>query len=454
MLWSFPGLLEFFGGSLQLGLQRVAELLFPSDLGQQLTFARGEVFRQLVLELLHPLHGHLIQVTVLRGPDHDHLDLDRNWVVLLLLENLHNAFAAIDLRLRFFVEVGAELSERRQLPELRKVALQLSGHLLYGLELGRRANARDRDADVDRRPHTLMEQIGFQKDLPVGNRDNVSRDVRRNVTGLRFDDGQSRQRSVAILLADPRRALEQATVQVKHIAGIRLATRGALQQERHLPVGHGLLGQVVINNQRVHAVIHEPLAHCCAGKWHEILVGGRVRSRGRHNDRVGHCPGLFKDRDNPRDGRLLLANRDVDAVEQSVVLVTSQFGGLIQPSLTDNRVDADGGLTGTAITNDQFALAAANRNHRINRHNPGLYWLADGAPANNTWRSFFHRIGLVALDRSLAIDRLAQQVHDAAQQALAHGHLQKLAGGARLAPLFELRVVSKNHHTDFGLVKI
>src|SRR4029077_12041345 len=106
----------------------------------------------------------------------------------LLLENFHNASATIDLRLRFFIEVGAELSEGRQLAELGKIPFELSGHLLYGLELGRRPNARNRDADVDRWPHTLMEQIGFQKDLSVGNRDDVGRDVRRNVTGLRFDN--------------------------------------------------------------------------------------------------------------------------------------------------------------------------------------------------------------------------------------------------------------------------
>ena len=69
-----------------------------------------------------------------------------------------------------------------------------------------------------------------------------------------------------------------------------------------MPVGHGLLGQVVVNNQRVHAVIHEPLAHRCASERREILVGGRVRGRGRDNDRVRHRTGLFEDRDHPGDG--------------------------------------------------------------------------------------------------------------------------------------------------------
>jgi hypothetical protein len=75
----------------------------------------------------------------------------------------------------------------------------LSGHLLYGLELRRRANARNRDADVDRWPHTLMEQIGFQKDLSVGNRDNVGRDVRETSPDCVSMMGKACQRAVAIL---------------------------------------------------------------------------------------------------------------------------------------------------------------------------------------------------------------------------------------------------------------
>src|SRR5258705_2399594 len=156
MQCSFPGLLEFFGSRLQLGLQCIAERLFSSDLSEQLALARGEMLRQLVLELLDPRDGDLIQVTVLRGPDHDHLDLHRNRIVLPLLENLHDPFAAIDLRLRLGVEVRTELRERREFPELSKIALELSGHLLYSLELGRRADSRDRDADVDGRPNALM----------------------------------------------------------------------------------------------------------------------------------------------------------------------------------------------------------------------------------------------------------------------------------------------------------
>jgi hypothetical protein len=83
----------------------------------------------------------LIQVPVLHGPDHGHLDVDGNRVVLRLLEKLHDALAAVDLRQCLRVELRTELRERRQFPELSEVAFELRGHLLHGFELRRRTNA-------------------------------------------------------------------------------------------------------------------------------------------------------------------------------------------------------------------------------------------------------------------------------------------------------------------------
>ena len=90
--------------------------------------------------------------------------------------------------------------------------------------------------DGDGRAHALVEQIGFQKDLAVGDRDDVGRDVSRDVAGLRLDDRQRGERTVAVLLADARRAFEQPAVEVKHVAGIRFAAGGPLQA-RATPAG-------------------------------------------------------------------------------------------------------------------------------------------------------------------------------------------------------------------------
>ena len=98
-------------------------------------------------------------------------------------------------------------------------------------------------------------------------------------------------------LADARGALEQPAVEVEDVARIGLAARRPLQHERHLPVGDGVLGQIVVDDQRVHAVVHEPFAHRGAGKRREILAGRRVRHAGEATTIVyGHRAGVLRAR--------------------------------------------------------------------------------------------------------------------------------------------------------------
>src|SRR5580765_5294950 len=95
---------------------------------------------------------------------------------------------------------------------------------------------------------------------------------RRHVPGLRLDDRQPGERAGLtgnrplghhrhVLLVHARAALEQPGVQIKHVPGKRLAPRRAPQQQRDLAVGYGLLGEVVIDDERVLTLVHEVLAH-------------------------------------------------------------------------------------------------------------------------------------------------------------------------------------------------
>ena len=255
------------------------------------------------------------------------------------------------------------------------------------------------------------------------------------------------------LLPDPGGAFQQPAVKVEHVAGIRFAARRPLQHQRHLPVGDGVFGQIVVDDQRVHAVVHEPFADGGAGKRREVLAGRRVRGRRRQDDRVRHRAGLVEDGDQPGDRRLLLTDRDVDAVERPEVLVAPCLRLAVQPRLADDRVDADRRLARRAIADDQLALTAADRNHRVDRHDAGLHRLADRPAPHDAGRDFLDRVGGVAGDRPFSVDRLAEHVHDAAEQSLADRHLQQLAGRADLVALLQRRVVAEDDDADVGFLE-
>src|SRR2546427_2022643 len=450
---SRPDLLELVGGGLQLRRQRFAECLLLRDLSEQIGLGRRQVLGQPGLVVLQAVHGDQVHVPVLNDPEQGHLDVDRNRAVLGLVEQLDDALPAIDLCLRRRVQLGAELRERRQLPKLREIALETASDLLHGFELRRGTDARYRNADRDRGTCALIEQVGFQEDLPVGDRDDVGGDVCRYVAGLRFDDGQGRERTVAVLLPDAGGAFQQPAVEVEHVSRIRFATGRPLQHEGYLAVRHGVLGQVVVDDERVHGVVHEPFADGCPRKRRQILARGGMGGGRGDDDGVGHRSRFLEDGDEARDRRLLLADGDVDAVEGTIVLVARGFRGAIQARLADDRIDADRRLAGRAVADDQLALTPTYRDHRVDCHDAGLDGLADRTAPHDARSDLLDRIGDVARDRSLAVQRLPEHVHDPAQQPLADRHLEQLAGRAYLVALFELGIVAENDDADVGLVE-
>ena len=73
--------------------------------------------------------------------------------------------AAVQLVLGRLVQVAAELRERLQLAIGREIEAQRAGNLLHGLDLRGAADARHRDADVDRRALTLCRELPQQVSL-------------------------------------------------------------------------------------------------------------------------------------------------------------------------------------------------------------------------------------------------------------------------------------------------
>src|ERR1051326_360926 len=158
---------------------RVGKLPLVADLREGLRLLPLEPAVEEGLELAHVLYRHVVEQALRARVDDRHLLLDRQRRVLALLKELPQASAARELDLRRAIEIRAELRERGELPVLREVEAQLAGDLPHRLHLGGAADARDRDADVHRGPDAGVEQVGLEKDLSVGDRDDVGRDVRR-----------------------------------------------------------------------------------------------------------------------------------------------------------------------------------------------------------------------------------------------------------------------------------
>ena len=121
--------------------------------------ARAHVVEQLGLEALHVGGRDVVEVAVGAGEDRHDLLLDRHRLVQALLQQLDEPLAPLELRLRHRVELGTERRERLELTELREVELQRSRHRLHRLDLRGAADSGHRDAHVDGRAHTRLEEV-------------------------------------------------------------------------------------------------------------------------------------------------------------------------------------------------------------------------------------------------------------------------------------------------------
>src|SRR5204863_6286462 len=109
----------------------------------------------------------------------------------------------------------------------------------------------------------------------------------------------------------------------------------------------------------------------------------------------------FERADDLRDGRALLPDGDVDAVELLALLARR-----VDVLLVDEGIERDGGLAGLAVADDQLALAAADRDQRVERLEAGLHRLMHRLARDNAGRFHLDAAALGRLDWALAVDRI------------------------------------------------
>ena len=230
-------------------------------------------------------------------------------------------------------------------------------------------------------------------------------------------------------------------MEVEDVAREGLAARRTAQQQRHLAIGGRLLGEVVIDNHRMHAVIAEILAHGAARIGRQELQRRGVGRRGGDDDGVFHRAVFLERLDHLGHGGALLADGDIDAVELFRLVVA-----LVDLLLVDEGVDGDCGLAGLPVADDEFALAAPDGHQRVERLEARLHRLVHRAARDDAGRLDLDQPALGRFDRTLAVDGVAESVHHAAEEALADRHIDD--GGSALdeVAFVDVAVLAEDHH--------
>ena len=302
----------------------------------------------------------LVEVTSHTGVEDASLLLDSHGHVLFLLEELSQLLTTVEELLSGSIKIGAELGESGDLTILGELELKGTGDLLHGLDLGGRSDTGHGQTDVNGRSDTLMEELGLEEDLTVGNGDNVGGNISGHITGLGLNDGESGKGTGTVVLVHLGCSLEETGMEIEDITRVSLTTGGTSQKEGHLTVGDSLLGQIVVDDKGVFATITEVLTNGASGVGSQELERSGIGGGSSDDDGVLEAVTVLEQSVDVGDGGSLLADGDVDAVKGLGVVTHLEDGLLVEDS-----VDSDGSLTSLSITNDQLTLTSAN-GHLIN----------------------------------------------------------------------------------------
>jgi hypothetical protein len=108
----------------------------------------------------------------------------------------------------------------------------------------------------------------------------------------------------------------------------------------------------------------------------------------------------------------------------------------------------NGGFARLTVADDQFALAAADGNERVDGLEARLHRFMNGFTRDNAGSLQLDAARLFGLQWAFAIDRVAQTVNNAAQQFLTDRNLHDLAGTLDDVAFFDVAVVAENNDTD------
>jgi hypothetical protein len=202
--------------------------------------------------------------------------LSGDWHILLLLEEFSELLTSVQELLGGSVEIRTELSEGGNFSVLGQLELEGTGDLLHGLDLGGGTDTGHRETDIDGGADTLVEELSLQEDLTISDRDHIGGNVGRHITSLGLNYWERGEGTVAVVLVHLGGTLEKTRVEIEDITGVGLTTGGTSEEEGHLSVSDGLLGEIVIDDQGVLAVVSEVLTDCAARVGSQELEGGSL----------------------------------------------------------------------------------------------------------------------------------------------------------------------------------
>jgi hypothetical protein len=179
-----------------------------------------------------------------------------------------------------------------------------------------------------------------------------------------------------------------------------------------------VLAEIVVDDQRVATSVHPSLGQCTAGERREVLHAGQRARLGDDHRGVVHRLGFGQQADRFGDFAPALTDQHQDT---AYTLVT----------LMDHCVERERALAGALVADQQLALAAPDRQQRVDDRVARVQRPRDGIAFNDRRRARLERALLGDGGRRKPVERPAERVDHAPEQRIAATERQALAAAPK-----------------------
>ena len=202
-----------------------------------------------------------------------------------------------------------------------------------------------------------------------------------------------------------------------------------------------MLGQIIIDDKCVLALLHEVFAHGAAGVGGDILQCGKLARGGAYHYGVVHSSCLGKGFHHLNNGGVLLTDGNVNADAVLALLV-------------DYGIRRYCGLTGLPVAYYKLTLTSSDGYHGIYRLDACLQRDAYRLSFDDACSLLLDGKHLIALNGSLAVDRLTESIYYPADKPIPYRDGHNCTGALDGIPLTHTLVGAKHNYRNKILFQV
>lgn len=358
-----------------------------------------------LLKIEEMVERKIVEIEVKKGIDKGKMILSIKRREMRMIKELGKERKEVEKEMSWRVKIGKEMWEGRNLKIMGKIEIDRKGKMINGIDMGRRKKERKRKEEVKRREDKMIEKVGLEEDMEVGDRDKIGRNEGRKVVEMSLDERKRSKREREVLVVEIWRELEKKGVKVEKVERIRLKERRKKKKKRNMEIRERMIRKIVIEDEGVMEVVKEILKNGEERKRREIMNRGRIGWGGRKEDRILEWEELLEKIKEMGKGRKIMEKGEIEEIK---IVIVREI--VVDRIMVEEGVENDRGIEGMEVEDEKIEMEEEKRDKRVDGIEEGRNRIMERIERNNEGRIEVKEEELIGIDREIEVNRIEERI--------------------------------------------